>query len=442
MIPAAAAGVATTAEAIAAELQRARARTLALADALTPEQQIAQHSPLMSPVVWDVAHVANYEEQWLVRALDRRAAIDGALDDLYDAFVHPRAERPNLPLLGPAEARAYGNRVRTEVLDLLGQVTLDDPDPNDPLARLLHEGFVYGMVIQHEHQHAETLLATLSLMGDDAPAVPGADCTVPGADRTVVDSTNALDPRSVEWVRLAGGPSTQGTSEHPWALDNERPEHLVELAEFHLARDLVTNGQWLAFVEDGGYDTPSLWTEAGWRWRTEIDASLPLHWRAEGDGAMSVGRFGRRLDLAELLAEPVQHVCAHEADAFARYAGARLPTEPEWERAAQGASMQGANLGQRQDGPRPVTSTPGDGEGMRGLFGDVWEWTATTFEAYPGFEAFPYAEYSEVFFGPEHRVLRGGSWATDPVAMRASFRNWDYPIRRQIFCGLRLAADP
>ncbi len=176
-------------------------------------------------------------------------------------------------------------------------------------------------------------------------------------------------------------------------------------------------------------------------------------------------RFGRQLDLAAHLDEPVQHVCWYEADAFARWAGKRLPTEAEWEKAAVGRpdapdpdvdrepsrwpwgdaapTSARANLGQISDGPAPVTARP-DGAspwGCLAMIGDVWEWTSSDFMPYPGFEAWPYREYSEVFWGPEYKVLRGGSWATDPVAVRATFRNWDYPIRRQIFAGFRCARD-
>jgi len=430
---------------VRAELTRARARTLELLDGLTEAEQRAQVSPLMSPFVWDLAHIGNYEELWLLRELDGRAPIDAALDDLYNAFEHPRWERPSLPILGPAEARAYLARVRDDVLDLLDHV--DRTRPTDP--RLLGGGFVYGMVLQHEHQHDETILATHQLRGEHAIVPFAIERPTPAGPSAVVDRPMQL---------VAGGRFTMGTSSSPWAYDNERDAHAVELAPYLIDTTPVTNRAYLEFVAAGGYDDRRHWTEAGWAWRTQEHLAHPQFWRPEGDGGWSVLRFGRRLDLARHLDEPVQHVCWYEADAYARWAGKRLPTEPEWEMAAAWHPDRGAqawpwgdddptparaNLGQHRTGPDPVTAHP-DGVspwGCLAMVGDVWEWTASNFEPYPGFEAWPYREYSEVFWGDDYKVLRGGSWAADPVALRTTFRNWDLPIRRQIFAGFRCAKD-
>jgi iron(II)-dependent oxidoreductase len=375
----------------------------------------------MSPLVWDLAHIGNYEELWLLRNVDGRPAIDEQLDWLYNAFEHPRWTRPTLPILSPTDARRYLADVRSEVLDLLGKVDLASDD------RLLRDGFVYGMVVQHEHQHCETLLATRQLMGERAPAVPIAD--EPGRESDTI------------WPERRQFGVGQGTSSHPWAYDNERPEHAVEVAPYALDAMPVTVAQYRAFVADGGYLDDRLWHPDGWAFVQQEHLEHPQFWRREGAGAWSLLRFGVRTDLDDHDREPVQHVCWYEADAFARWAGRRLPTETEWELAAQKASMAGANLGQRTDGPLPPDPGSATADGVQGLFGDVWEWTSSDFTAYPGFESFPYAEYSDVFFGDEYKVLRGGSWATDPQAMRATFRNWDYPIRRQIFAGFRCAQD-
>jgi iron(II)-dependent oxidoreductase len=425
---------------IATELGRARARTLALLD-VPAEVQSAQIDPLMSPLVWDLAHIGNYEELWLLRAIDGRDAIDPRLDDLYNAFEHPRWARPSLPILGPDEARAYDATVRDEVLDLLDRVDLD---PDDPLRR---DGFVYGMVIQHEHQHDETLLATHQLRGELATGVPGSN---PAGWRP--------EPIASEMVHVEGGPFEMGTvaAAEPWAYDNETSAHDVEIDPFWIDTTPVSNRAHLAFVEDGGYDDPRWWSPEGWAWRQEAALIAPQFWRCEGDGAWSVLRFGRRIDLP--LDEPVQHVCFHEAEAHARWAGKRLPTEAEWEKAATWHPSEGkrrwpwgdtdptpvhANLSARHDGPAAVGSLPAGASpcGAHQMVGDVWEWTSSAFLPYPGFEAFPYAEYSEVFWGPGYRVLRGGSWAADAVAVRGTFRNWDLPIRRQIFSGFRCARD-
>lgn len=438
-------------EVIAAELERARARTLALVD-LTDADQRAQHSPLMSPMVWDLAHIGNYEEQWLLRAIDGREPTDPDLDGLYDAFVHARSTRSALPILGPDDARAYDAAVRTAVLELLHDRagSIDFGTTSDPLLR---GGFVYGMVIQHEHQHDETLLATRQLMLDRATPPPGSS---PSGGRA-----GAVPADRPDDVLIPGGTFVMGTDRttEPWAYDNECGPHEVELAPFRLDTVPVTSARYLEFMADGGYHDARHWSPDGWAWVERERAAGPLFWKPEGDGAWSVLRFGRRIDLADVAHEPVQHVCFHEAEAFARWVGRRLPTEAEWERAARWDTAtatsrrypwgdgpptpEQANLGQRLDGPTVAGSLPAGAspDGVLGLIGDVWEWTSSPFLAYPGFEPYPYPEYSEVFWGDEYRVLRGGSWAADATAVRGTFRNWDLPIRRQIFTGFRCARD-
>jgi iron(II)-dependent oxidoreductase len=406
-------------------------------DLLDDGELLAPHSPLMSPLVWDLAHVGNYEELWLLRAAAGVEPIRPEIDDIYDAFEHPRTQRPTLPLLPPAEATGYLGTVRAKVLDSLDRVRLADDNP------LLADGFVYRMVIQHEHQHDETMLATHQLRRgvavlDDVPPPAAAGVPLPAE------------------VFVPGGEFVLGNSTDPWAYDNERPGHRMHADPFWIDTTPVTNADQLRFVQSGGYDDPRWWTPAGWRWRQQSGSRTPAFWFQDG-GSWLRRRFGRVEPLPA--DQPVVHVCLHEAQAYARWAGRRLPTEPEWEKAASWDPVAGrsrrypwgdqpptsalANLGQRHHQPAPVGAYP-DGAsayGVHQLVGDVWEWTGSTFDGYPGFRAFPYREYSEVFFGDDYAVLRGGSWATDPVACRATFRNWDYPIRRQIFSGFRTARD-
>jgi iron(II)-dependent oxidoreductase len=247
-----------------------------------------------------------------------------------------------------------------------------------------------------------------------------------------------------------------GTDTEAWALDNERPAHPVAVPAFFIDRAPVTNGQYAAFIAAGGYDDERWWSPAGWAHRVKAGLTAPMHWQRDGDG-WAYTRFGVTERIAE--DEPVVHVCFYEAEAFAAAAGRRLPTEAEWEKAARYDPATGrsrrfpwgdeppeprhANLDQRHLRPAPVGAYP-DGSsplGVHQLIGDVWEWTASDFHGYPGFRAFPYREYSEVFFGPDYKVLRGGSFGTDRSACRGTFRNWDYPIRRQIFSGFRCARD-
>ncbi len=421
---------------IAAQLDQSRSRTTLLTDAVDTDDLVMQHSPLMSPLVWDLAHVGNQEELWLVRDVGGREPVRSDIDNLYDAFQHPRASRPALPLLSPTEARAYNRVVRDKVLDVLDGTPLSGRP-------LVADGFAFGMVVQHEQQHDETMLATHQLRAGPAvlPAPP------PPPAKVVVAGD----------VLVLGGRFTMGTSVEPWALDNERPAHEVDVPAFLIDAAPVTNGQFAQFIADGGYDRPDWWTPEGWRHRIHADLGAPMHWRRDGDG-WAYTRFG--VTSTVVAEEPVVHLCFHEAQAYAAWAGKRLPTEAEWEKAARYDPASGrsrrypwgdepprprhANLGQRHLSPAPVGAYPYGASplGVHQLIGDVWEWVDTDFHGYPGFAAFPYREYSEVFFGPTYKVLRGGSFGTDPAACRGTFRNWDYPIRRQIFSGFRCARDP
>jgi gamma-glutamyl hercynylcysteine S-oxide synthase len=424
--------------AIADALLESRRRSHQLTvDSLDDRDLLAQHSALMSPLVWDLAHVGNYEELWLIREAAGMDAMRPELDAIYDAFEHPRSERPTLPLLPPSEATGYIDLVRRRVLDSLDQLTLTSKSP------LLDHGFVYGMVIQHEHQHDETMLATHQLrrggrvLSDPDPPAPVA-------------------PPTTHEALVPAGTFTMGTSDDPWALDNERPAHLVPVPAFWIDTAPVTNAAYTAFIEAGGYDHERLWAPGGWEWRNRTGKSAPAFWQRSG------GQWWRRRfsELEPLPPDqPVQHVSWYEADAYARWMGKRLPSETEWEKAATwDPSTQSkrpfpwgddddltryANLGERHHQPAPVGAYPqgASAYGVTQLLGDVWEWTSSDFTGYPGFAVFPYAEYSQVFFGSDYKVLRGASWATAEPVARSTFRNWDYPIRRQIFAGFRCARD-
>ncbi|MFE3543531.1 ergothioneine biosynthesis protein EgtB [Nocardia sp. NPDC059177] len=420
---------------IAEVLRRARDRTATLTDAVDEAELTAQHSPLMSPLVWDLAHIGNQEELWLVRDVGGREAVRADIDELYDAFKHARANRPALPLLNPDQARGYVGTVREKVWDVLESSNLAGKP-------LVDQGFAFGMIAQHEQQHDETMLATHQLrLGAPVLSAPP-----PPTARVHVDGE----------VVVPAGEFLMGTSADPWALDNERPAHPVHVPGFAIDVAPVTNEQYVAFIADGGYDRPELWSERGWAHRQSAGLVAPQFWERDG-GQWSRVAFGVRTPLRPR--QPVVHVCWFEAQAYARWAGKRLPTEAEWEKAARfdpetGAShrypwgeetpgAQHANLGQRHLEPAEVGAYPAGASatGVHQLIGDVWEWCASGFEAYPGFRAFPYREYSEVFFGGDYRILRGGSFGTDEVACRGTFRNWDHPIRRQIFAGFRLARD-
>jgi gamma-glutamyl hercynylcysteine S-oxide synthase len=422
-------------ERVAADLEAARVRTLWLTDLDEPEL-VRQHDPLMSPLVWDLAHIGQQEDLWLLRAGDTRRVglLPPQVEQLYDAFKHRRADRPLLPLLPPVEARAFCTEVRGRVLDRLERSPAEDL-------------FAFGMVVQHEEQHDETMLATLQLR--QGPPVLGGGDPLP-AGRPVPLSELGRDA-----VLVPTGEFVLGVDplDEPWALDNERPAHRVDLPAFRIGRVPVTNGQWQAFVADGGYTEPRWWSQRGWRHRVEAGLERPAFWTADG----ARRRFGLVEDIP--LDEPVQHVCYFEAEAFAAWAGARLPTEVEWEKACAWDPVAGrrrrwpwgdappdrslANLGGGALRPAAVGAYPAGASayGVEQMVGDVWEWTSSPFLPWPGFTPMLYDTYSAPFFGGDYRVLRGGSWAVAPSTIRPSFRNWDHPIRRQIFTGVRLAWD-
>ena len=385
-------------------MAEARERTLLLVEPLADEQLNTVYSPILSPLAWDLGHIANFEELWLVQGVGGREPMDGELGRFYDAIENPRKTRNQLPILRGDELRTYMEGVRERTLEVLDAVELSDT--RDPL---LEGGFVYEMLLAHEHQHNETMLQLLQM--------------VDGYEPVRVDASVAAEPVSEgpEMVAVEAGSYEIGAGAEGFAYDNERPRHAVELDAFEIDRTPVTNAAYAEFVSETG-------------------AEPPMYWERDGDGWVSA-RFGRRERLDPR--HPVVHVDWHGADAFARWAGKRLPTEFEWEAAASGADRERANLDLLGFGTA-AAGAYGDAAADCGavqMLGDVWEWTSSEFAAYPGFSAFPYPEYSEVFFGETYKVLRGGAWATRRDVIRPSFRNWDLPERSQIFSGLRCVRD-
>jgi iron(II)-dependent oxidoreductase len=419
-------------EKLVRELTTARDRTLLLTDHDEPEL-IRQYSPLLSPLVWDLAHVAQQEDLWLLRHGDSRrpGLLPPAVEALYDAFAQPRAVRAQLPLLPPVEARAFGRTVRARVLDRLDHFS----DADDP--------FDVAMVASHEQQHDETMLQALQLRS--GPPLLGPGGLLPSGRPGIAGTS----------VVVAGGPFILGVNAHeePFSLDNERPAHPVDVPAFRIGRVPVTNAEYAAFIADGGYASPRWWSPRGWQHRCEAGLDGPKYWGPDGTRS----RFG----IIEALPpdEPVQHITFFEAEAYAAWAGARLPTEIEWEKAATwdpavarrrrfpwGSAEPTphlANLGGDALRPAAVGAYPGGASayGVEQLMGEVWEWTSSSFRPWPGFTPMLYADYSAPFFAGDYRVLRGGSWAVGASILRPSFRNWDHPIRRQIFSGVRLAWD-
>jgi len=422
----------TTADTVDA-LQEARERTLALVASVSDRDLERVHSKLMSPLVWDLGHIAAFEDLWLAHRWGGRALLRADLAAIYDAFETPRAVRSDLPLLGPAAAHEYLAEVRMRTLDVIDE-------------RGVGDGSLHELVLRHEHQHNETMLQTLQLarLADYEPA---------GVQP--LPELSGPRPTGLELVEIPAGACTIGASADGFAYDNERPRHRTDVPAFRIGRTPITNAGYVGFVEGGGYEQREWWSDEGWTWKERYGIGRPGGWTNDHGAEW---RLGRREPLDP--DRPVIHVSWFEAEAFARAHGARLPTEVEWEKAATWDEDNGAaralpwgtdplvpgvhaNVDQRGGGPAPagVYHSGASPYGCLGMIGDVWEWTASRFEAYHGFVAHPYKEYSEVFFGTDYRVLRGGSWATRARVATSTFRNWDYPQRRQIFAGIRIATD-
>jgi iron(II)-dependent oxidoreductase len=416
-------------------MERARAATDVVLEPISDDELAAQISPLAPPLVWSLAHIAHFEDLWILRNVGGSPPIPDVHRDVYDAFRRERQNGSRLPTLRAEAVRSYATDVRERALDLLEHLDLDSPNA------LVRRGFAFGLVVQNELASQEAMLEALQLRSGRSYPVPSS-------------STPDRAPAGPDQVHVPGGVFTLGAEHEPWAYDNELPGHEVELSAFVIDRAPVTNAQFQAFVDGRGYRSRKHWSDAGWEWHEREGTRAPLYWEGGPDGWERV-RFGVREPLPPT--ELVQHVSYHEAEAFAHWAGKRLPSEAEWERAAAWHDHEGkfrypwgqtwmgyeASLDRRRFSPAPAGSYAGGVSpvGCVQMGGDVWEWTSSTFRPYPGFVAFPGPECSEVDFGDEARVLRGGSWATDGLVARASLRRWEHPSRREIFAGFRCVSD-
>ena len=401
-----------------------RAATLRLVDGLADADLTPQSAEFASPGKWHLAHTTWFFEQFVLaahgtgyRLFDERF---GFLFNSYYNAVGARHERPRRGLLTRptlADVLAYRAHVDHAMADFLGARVADEV------------GALVELGLHHEQQHQELILTDLLHLFAQNPLRPAVRATAVDAA-----SPPAAAP---DWVEFAGGNVEIGHAGNGFAFDLELPRHAVALRPFRLATRPVTNGEWTAFIEAGGYADPALWLSDGWDTVQAQRWQAPLYWEAADDGRerMQMTLAGPR-PLA--LDAPVSHVSFFEADAYARWAGKRLPTEFEWERAARDLPVEGNFVEQQRW--RPAAAAPG--AGLRQMFGDVWEWTASPYVAYPGFRTAPGAvgEYNGKFMNGQY-VLRGGSCASPRSHLRASYRNFFQPGQRWQFSGLRLAED-
>jgi iron(II)-dependent oxidoreductase len=420
----------------------ARARTLELIADLTDAQMVGPHLPIVNPLLWEIGHVAWFQEKWVLRHLGRERPIREDGDLLYDSARVPHDTRWNLPLPSRDETLSYMQQVRDRIVERLGSI---DPDEGETYFHLL--------AVYHEDMHAEAFTYTRQTLEYPRPRF------VKTGDRGLETGSGPL-PGDVE---IPAGTFLLGaTPDLPFVFDNEKWAHPVEVRPFRIARVPVTNAEFAAFVEEKGYLRREFWSEAGWRWRETERAGHPVYWQRAPGGRWYRREFDRIVPLEDHL--PIIHVNWYEAEAYCRWAGRRLPTEAEWEVAASAEpspdggwsggrkrpfpwgdeppSPDRANLDSRGVGCIEVGALPlGDSAfGCRQMIGNVWEWTSTTFGPYPGFVVDPYKEYSEPWFGT-HKVLRGGCWATRSRLIRNTWRNFYTPDRRDVLAGFRTCAQ-
>jgi len=415
----------------------ARARSIELVADLSEEQLRVPYLATVNPLVWELCHLAHFYEQWVLCEGAGQALVRPDARELFDSTTIAHEARWRLPVPGREEAFAYVGEVRDRVLALCEAGLADE--------RLR---YLVQYATLHEDMHTEALTCTRQTLGLPAPRLEVERAPAPPRDGPGGSASGD--------VQLAGGRFALGAARDvAFCFDNEKWAHPVELAPFAIARCAVSEGEFAAFVEDGGYERRALWSPEGWAWRQAESAAMPLYWRRSGRDGYERRHFDQWTPLEE--GRALCHVCWYEAEAYCRWAGRRLPSEAEWEAAAaleadgttkrsqpwgeEPSDAARANLDWRHMGPTDVAALPaGDSAaGCRQMMGNVWEWTACTFRPYPGFVPDMYEDYSQTSLHTR-KVLRGGAWATRSRLICNTWRNFFQPSRRDIFAGFRTCA--
>jgi len=417
-------------EALVAWVEDARRACMLLFDDLEGDQLIGPGLTIVNPPLWEVGHVAWFYEKWVLRLHAGRESIHDSADALWDSMAVHHPTRTSLPLERKLTLD-YMRRIYDSVLERL------DAAYDDELAYLVR------FCVHHEDMHTEAFTYTRQTLDYSVRDIGAGECQAPTGGGPL--------PGDVE---LPGGEFELGaTPDEPFVFDNEKWAHTVTVSPFAIARAPVTQSEYARFVDDAGYARRDLWDNDGWEWREGADADHPVYWRKDADGAWERRHITDWRALEPHL--PVIHVNWHEARAYCRWAGRRLPTEAEWEMAAAGAGPKRrypwgddipaggmpANMDWQTMGAVEVGAYPdGDSEaGCRQMLGNVWEWTSSVFEPFPGFTLDMYKEYSEPWFHTR-KVLRGGTWASRSRMLRNTWRNYFTPDRRDVFGGFRTCA--
>jgi gamma-glutamyl hercynylcysteine S-oxide synthase len=410
----------------------ARRRTLELVSDLSDEQLAVPETDTVNPPIWEMGHVAWFQERWALRHVRGEASIHPHADEFWDSAAVSHHSRWELPLPSRTATLQYMQEVLGRVLDRLPPRDVSED-----------QAYFYWLGIMHEDMHDEAFAYTRQALGYPAPV------------RWRAAAISASPEFASGDVEMEAGTYLLGAVPGKrFVFDNEKWAHEVQIGPFAIARAAVTNGEFSEFVNDGGYLRRKWWSDNGWIWRQREQAEHPLYWLPQDHQNWMYRLYDQVLPLPP--AQPVIHVNWYEAEAYCRWAGRRLPSEAEWELAASGiekahypwgeeeATAQRAHLDACSLGCLPVSECPdGDSQfGCRQMIGNVWEWTATDFLPYPGFVVDPYKEYSQPWFGTERKVLRGGCWATRSRLIRNTWRNYFQKDRRDIFAGFRTIAGP